>query len=125
MRHLPAASVNFILTDQPYLVNYRDRSNRSIQNDTAAGWLRPAFSQAYRVLKPDSFMVSFYGWTKVDLFTSAWRSAGFHIVGHLVFRKHYASKSSFLRYQHEQAYLMAKGKPNLPTKPIADVIDMP
>jgi site-specific DNA-methyltransferase (adenine-specific) len=61
----------------------------------------------------------------VDKFIHAWRSAGFRIVGHLVFRKQYASKSRFLRYQHEQAYLLAKGNPALPENPIADVIDMP
>lgn len=125
MRQLPAGSVDFILTDPPYLVNYCDRSGRSIQNDSNADWLRPAFMQAYRVLRRDSFMVAFYSWTKVDRFMDAWRSAGFRAVGHLVFRKGYASKARFLKYHHEQAYLLAKGQPTLPEHPIADVIDMP
>jgi len=43
----------------------------------------------------------------------------------LVFSKQYASKSRFLKYQHEQAYLLAKGNPTLPENPVADVIDMP
>jgi len=42
-----------------------------------------------------------------------------------VFRKTYSSKSRFLSYQHEQAYLLAKGRPPLPKQPVADVIDMP
>lgn len=29
----------------------------------------------------------FYGWTKIDAFFEAWRSAGFQPVGHIVFRK--------------------------------------
>jgi DNA modification methylase len=29
MAHLPARSVDFVLTDPPYLVNYRDRSGRA------------------------------------------------------------------------------------------------
>ncbi|MHB1516628.1 MAG: class I SAM-dependent methyltransferase, partial [Acidiferrobacteraceae bacterium] len=87
--------------------------------------LKPAFVQAYRVLKQDSFLISFYSWTKVDMFHDAWRSAGFRVVGHLVFRKAYSSKARFLKYQHEQAYLLAKGNPALPEHPIADVIDMP
>jgi DNA modification methylase len=33
MREMPANSVDFILTDPPYLGNYRDRSGRTIQND--------------------------------------------------------------------------------------------
>jgi site-specific DNA-methyltransferase (adenine-specific) len=125
MGQLPARSIDFILTDPPYLVNYCDREGRSIQNDNNADWLEPAFREAYRVLKPHSFMVSFYAWNRTDKFLAAWRSAGFYVVGHMVFRKRYASKSRFLRYQHEQAYLLAKGRPALPEKPIGDVIDMP
>jgi DNA modification methylase len=125
MGSLPANSIDLILTDPPYLVRYQDREGRSIQNDSNSDWLVPAFTEAYRVLKQDHFMISFYGWTQVDKFFHAWRSAGFRIVGHLVFRKQYASKSRFLRYQHEQAYLLAKGNPALPEYPIPDVIDMP
>lgn len=125
MRQLPAGSIDFILTDPPYLVNYCDRAGRSIQNDNNADWLKPAFKEAYRVLRSNSFMVTFYSWNKVDRFMDAWRSAGFYAVGHLVFRKSYASSKRFVSYEHEQAYLLAKGRPALPQKPIADVIDMP
>lgn len=125
MRALPASSIDFILTDPPYLVNYHDRSGRSIQNDNDPSWLQPALTQTYRVLKPHSFMVIFYSWNKVDLFMNAWRTAGFRAVGHLVFRKTYTSSKKFLQYQHEQAYLLAKGNPALPSNPIPDVIEMP
>ena len=125
MRQMPANSVDFILTDPPYLVNYRDRSGRTIQNDANADWLKPAMREAYRVLKQDRVAIMFYGWTKVDAFFDAWKAAGFQPVGHLVFRKTYSSKSRFLSYQHEQAYLLAKGRPPLPKHPLADVMDMP
>lgn len=42
-------------------------------------------------------------------------------MGHLVFRKSYTSKARFLKYQHEQAYLLAKGNPPLPENPLPDV----
>ena len=125
MHRIPTNSVDFILTDPPYLVNYRDRTGRSIPNDTNADWLKPAMREAYRVLKQNRLAVMFYGWTRVDEFFEAWRSAGFHPVGHLVFQKRYSSKSRFLRYQHEQAYLLAKGRPPLPRQPLPDVMDMP
>ncbi|WP_353069843.1 DNA methyltransferase [Tunturibacter empetritectus] len=125
MRQMLANSVDFILTDPPYLVNYRDRSGRTIQNDVDESWLKPAMAEAYRVLKQDRVAVVFYGWTKIDAFFEAWRSAGFHPVGHIVFRKSYSSKSRFLRYQHEQAFLLAKGRPPLPKQPLGDVMDMP
>jgi site-specific DNA-methyltransferase (adenine-specific) len=67
----------------------------------------------------------YYGWSRVDAFFEAWRSAGFQPVGHIVFRKSYSSKSRFLRYQHEQAFLLAKGRPPLPKQPLMDVMDMP
>jgi site-specific DNA-methyltransferase (adenine-specific) len=125
MREMPANSVDFILTDPPYLVNYRDRSGRSIKNDANRDWLKPAMAEAYRVLKQDRVAVMFYGWSRIDAFFEAWRSAGFQPVGHMVFRKSYSSKSRFLRYQHEQAFLLAKGRPPLPKQPLGDVIDMP
>ena len=93
MRRIPTSSVDFILTDPPYLVNYRDRDGRTIQNDTHASWLKPAMAEAYRVLKQDRVAIMFCGWTKVDAFFDAWKSAGFQPVGHLVFRKTYSSKS--------------------------------
>jgi DNA modification methylase len=99
MRQMPVNSVDFILTDPPYLVNYRDRSGRSIQNDVNADWLKPAMREAYRVLKMNRVAVMFYGWTKVDTFFAAWKEAGFQPVGHIVFRKNYSSKSRFLSYQ--------------------------
>lgn len=125
MRDMPANSVDFILTDPPYLVNYRDRDGRAIQNDANADWLKPAMREAYRVLKMNRVAIMFYGWTKVDEFFTAWKAAGFQPVGHIVFRKTYSSKRRFFSYQHEQAYLLAKGRPPLPKQPLADVMDMP
>jgi DNA modification methylase len=43
MAHMPARSVDFTLTNPPYLVNYRDRSGRSLADDDNNAWLRPAF----------------------------------------------------------------------------------
>jgi site-specific DNA-methyltransferase (adenine-specific) len=120
---LPAASADFILTDPPYLVGYKDREGRSIKNDIEADWLVPAFREAFRVLKPDSLCVSFYGWSKTDLFYAAWKAAGFRIVGHITFPKRYASTTRLMRYSHENAYLLAKGNPRTPAHPIGDVID--
>jgi adenine-specific DNA-methyltransferase len=125
MRALPRNAVDFILTDPPYLVNYQGRDGRKVRNDDNARWLRPAFNQMHRVLKSGGFAVSFYGWNRIDLFADAWKAAGFRMVGHIVFRKSYSSSSRFLRYEHESAYLLAKGNVTPPAKPIPDVIDMP
>ena len=123
MREMPAQSVDFILTDPPYIAAYKSRDNQTIRNDDNAAWLSPAFAHMHRVLKDDSFAISFYGWPKVDLFFSAWKSAGFRIGGHIVFRKRYASKSAFVQYRHEAAYLLIKGNPAFPAAPLPDVMD--
>lgn len=119
---LPAHSADFVLTDPPYLVNYKDRSGRSIANDVRDDWLAPAFSEISRVLRPDSLCVSFYGWTRVDIFMSAWRRAGLRPVGHIVFAKPYVSNAKFVGYRHESAFLLAKGNPVLPAEPPPDVL---
>ncbi len=124
MRTMSAASIDFVLTDPPYLVSYCDRAGRSIQNDQNDDWMLPAFREIYRVLKPNRFFICFYGWSRVARFMGAWHAAGFRVVGHMVFVKRYASASRFLRYQHEQAYLMAKGSPEFPANAIGDVIEM-
>lgn len=120
---LPEASFDFCLTDPPYLVDYRDRAGRSLAGDRDGAWLEPAFEAVYRVLKPNTVCVSFYGWTKTDEFMRAWRRAGFRIAGHLTFPKRYTSRSGLVRYQHEGAYLLAKGSPRPPQDLIGDVID--
>ncbi len=122
MRQMSANSVDFILTDPPYLVNYHDRQGRTLPNDTDANWLTPAMAEAFRVLKNNRLMLCFYGWPRAEKFLEAWRSAGFRPVGHLVFRKSYTTKATdFLKYQHEQAYLLAKGRPPMMGSPLPDV----
>jgi adenine-specific DNA-methyltransferase len=120
---LSPESINFILTDPPYITRYKSRDGRTVPNDDNDAWLKPAFAQMYRVLAQDSFCVSFYGWPQADRFMRAYRDAGFRVVGHFVFPKRYTSSSKFVRYQHECAHLLAKGNPKRPEYTIGDVID--
>jgi DNA modification methylase len=123
MRAMPSLRADFILTDPPYVSRFCSRDGRTIANDNNADWLRPAFAEMYRVLRYRSFCVSFYSWHKAHLFIAAWRAAGFRAVGHIVFRKRYASSVRFLRYQHELAYLLGKGDVAPPAAPLPDVPD--
>jgi len=122
MRQFPNDSVDLVLTDPPYLINYKSRDGRNIAGDVSDAWLIPAFAEAYRVLKSGGFCISFYGWSKADRYLAAWREAGFRPVGHLVLIKSYTSGSAFLQYPHEQAYLLAKGRVDCPLSPISDVL---
>ncbi|MEW8051104.1 MAG: DNA methyltransferase [Candidatus Thiodiazotropha sp.] len=122
MRQMPAKSVDLVVTDPPYLVNYKDRFGRSILNDNDDYWVSPAFSQLYRLLKPNSFCVSFCGWSSIDLFVSASKQAGFQTVGQLVWQKDYASSSFYISIHHEQAIVLAKGTPEKPSNPLKSVL---
>jgi site-specific DNA-methyltransferase (adenine-specific) len=123
LAQLAPRSINFVLTDPPYITRYKARDGRTVPNDDNDAWLRPAFSEIYRVLERDSFCVSFYGWPQADKFIAAYRKAGFRMGGHLVFPKRYTSTTRFVRYQHECAHLLIKGNPPPPDYMIGDVID--
>jgi adenine-specific DNA-methyltransferase len=59
---MPWASVDFILTDPPYVTHYTPHKNNAGQkviNDDNGAWLVPAFRKMHRVLRPDSLCVSF------------------------------------------------------------------
>ena len=50
MARIPDNAIDFILTDPPYLVGFRDRSGRTIAGDKTDEWLQPACNEMYRVL---------------------------------------------------------------------------
>lgn len=110
------------MTDPHYICRFRDRSGRVVANDDSAHWIAPAFEQVARVMKPDTFCVNFYGWSHVEHFMTAWKAAGLVPVGHIVWEKGYESRCGFLGARHEQAYLLAKGRPPKPDAPLPDVL---
>ena len=97
MAQMPAESIDLVVTDPPYLVNYRSRDGRTILNDRDSNWLKPAFTEVYRVLKPDTFCVSFYGWTEVEKFMLAWKEVGFQPVGHIVYKKRIYGRIGYIK----------------------------
>ncbi|QLF72066.1 DNA methylase (plasmid) [Peteryoungia desertarenae] len=121
MPTLPAASVDLVLTDPPYICGYRDRAGRTVANDNRADWVAPAFHEVARLMKPGSLCISFYGWTATDTFFGAWRAAGLRPVAHLVFCKTHASRSGLFRGMHENAFVLAKGHPSMPAEALSDV----
>ena len=126
MPFLPANSVDLVLTDPPYLVGYEgrwDSDRRQIVGDRDPSWLEPAFANIWRLLRDDSFCISFYGWPHIDLFLGLWKKIGFRPVSHLAFVKSHWGLGRFTRGRHETAFLLAKGRPAKPTKAIPDVID--
>jgi len=123
MPQLPSESIDFVVADPPYLVNYTPRDRRQIANDINGEWLQPAYAEMYRLLKPNTFCVSFYGWPHVERFMGTWKECGFRPISHFAFIKEYSSREGYTESFHEVAYLLAKGRPEKPAKPPKDVID--
>lgn len=121
VKTMPKASVDLVVTDPPYLINYKGRRGRKVINDNNPADVLPIFEHLYNVLKPNSYCISFYGWGRIAEFAKAWEAAGFRPVGHIVWPKGYISSASHLKCGHEAAYLLAKGNPKPVTYPIEDV----
>jgi adenine-specific DNA-methyltransferase len=47
LKSLPDAIVDLVVTDPPYLVNYRDRSGRTVRNDSGNPEFLNAFSDQW------------------------------------------------------------------------------
>ena len=110
-----------VVTDPPYLCRYRDKTGRTVDNDDDPGAVSAVFDEIYRVMKPNSYCVSFNGWNAITDFGSNWGACGFRRIGHIVWPKKHASRSGHTQYRHESAFVLAKGFPPTPANPISDV----
>lgn len=117
----PASSIDLVVTDPPYLGRYRDRNGRTLANDDDPDAVLSVYDEIYRVLKPDRYCITFYGWVAFAAFARRWDAAGFRALGHIVWPKSYASSAKHTEYRHESAYVLAKGWPRVPERPISDV----
>ncbi len=63
-------SVDFVLTDPPYFVRYRDRTGRTIANDSRPESVLGAFDDLYRVLNPTPSAFRFMAGTASTLFST-------------------------------------------------------
>lgn len=122
---LPSDSIDLVLTDPPYLVSYSGRwggEGTIIKGDSDPTWVVPVYKQLFRILKPNSLCLTFYGWPQAEIFLSSWRQAGFRTISVFVLVKRRFGLGYFTRAQHEQAYLLAKGRPPKPVTVPSDVL---
>jgi site-specific DNA-methyltransferase (adenine-specific) len=126
LRAFPPESIDMVLTDSPYGVGYRGRWSsdwEAIVGDDDLAITLAAFSEIWRVLKPNSLCFCFYGWPDADQFLTAWKLIGFRPVSHIVCVKNNIGLGYFSRSQHETAYLLAKGHPPKPDTAPGDVFE--
>ena len=81
LRGMESESVDFVLTDPPYVIAYQGPVGQATgalsRAITTGRWLAPVFSDLWRVLAPDSLCLSFYGWPHADAFMTVWKLVGF------------------------------------------------
>lgn len=126
LKEFPDGSIDFVATDPPYLVEWQSHRRKEkwevIENDKESDWILPIFLELYRVMKPNSLCLTFYGWPEADKFVAAFKESGFGLKSHIVWVKSNIGLGWFTRGQHEQSYLLAKGTPEKPENAISDVI---
>ncbi|MEO1406426.1 MAG: DNA methyltransferase [Pseudomonadota bacterium] len=122
LKTFDSKTIDLIVTDPPYLCNYRDRDGRHVRNDDNAAAVLGVFPDLYRVLKDDSYLVLFCGWTAIALFSEAWTRASFGVGGHIVWGKDYVSSAKHVQYRHESAWLLTKGRPERTGKALPDLL---
>lgn len=81
LKDAPSESVDLVVTDPPYLARYKDRTGRTLANDDNPEAVLAVFDEVYRILKPDSYCISFYGWNAIAAFSERWKQLGFATVG--------------------------------------------
>ena len=72
MKKIPDGSIDCILTDPPYGMNFRSNYRKerydSIKNDDWLEWIDEFIDESYRVLKSDTHAYFFCSWHNVDIF---------------------------------------------------------
>ena len=129
MRTMPNECVDMVLTDPPYNINFvPQRTERgAILNDNLSvedfdKLLGDYFTECYRLLKPDTFCVSFMSWATIPAFEKAIRAAGFSIKSMPIWVKNNFGIGYYTRPQYEPMYLAIKGTPAPPDTAISDVL---
>jgi len=125
MKDIPDGSVDMVLTDPPYGINYQ--SNRrtvtekfdKINNDESLSWLDGFVDDCCRVMRPDSAAYVFCSWHKIDVFKQAFEQK-FKLKNVIVWVKNnhgsgdlkasYAPKHEFVLYMHKGRSLFRKGR---------------
>lgn len=131
MLGMPAECINMVLTDPPYNMAYSSNHRKDkfevIENDSLPDaefekLLADYFKQCYRILKPDSFLISFMRWSTIPVFERAITGAGFMIKSMPIWVKNNFGLGFYTRPQYEPMYLAMKGNPKPPEQAISDVL---
>lgn len=112
---MPDESVNAIITDPPYGINYASQTGARIKNDKAPFiWF---LYDAFRVLKSGGTLLCFTRWDVEQTFIDAIELAGFRVKSEVIWDKVYHgmgdTKAAFAP-AHENIVFAIKGKYSFP-----------
>lgn len=131
MKKLPDECIDLIVTDPPYLINYKthnrnnknDRFCKPILNDTNPQIIVDFITQAYRLLKQNSAMYMFCSFDKVDFFKQELQKY-FTIKNMIVWVKNNGTMGDLeAQYgkQYELIFYVNKGRRKINGKRLTDV----
>lgn len=124
MKNLESNSIDLILTDPPYGMNYQS-SRRTEQHDKIAldentNWFLPFIKEAYRILKDNTHIYIFCNDYAISKFRDEMELVGFTPKRTLVWVKNnhtsgdlegdYANKTEFILYAHKGRRLLNGGR---------------
>lgn len=136
MRAMPDASVDLIVTDPPYLINYATRHRRKqdhdfctpIQNDSNPKLIENYLKECYRILKHNHAAYMFCSAKTLEFFKNAAQKAGFAVKNSIIVVNNKWTmgdlKAQFGQ-QYEVILLLNKGRAPFNGKRIGDVWEFP
>ena len=127
IKSLPDNSIDLVITDPPYNINLKPqrKKTKSIENDNMKDndfgvFLNKIFLEINRVLKENSFLIIFTGWSTIPTFRKVLDNY-FELKSMPIWVKNNFGIGYYTRPQYEPCFLYLKGKPQILDRPISDV----
>jgi DNA modification methylase len=128
-RLMGGEKADMVFTDPPYNIGFKPPrgTHDEIMNDNMGeaefeSFLGEIFSRCDEVLKDDSVLISFMGWSTIAEFQKVLRGR-FQIKSMPIWVKNNFGIGYFTRPKHEPSFLCLKGKPEKPKVAPADVFE--
>lgn len=128
MKQIPDKSIDLVLTDPPYNINLKPQRwlTEAIENDNMTKedfieFLDKYFSECKRILKDDTFLISFLGWSTIPEFRQV-LDKYFDLKSMPIRVKNNFGIWFYTRPQYEPMLLYLNWKPPVLKNPISDII---
>ena len=134
MKRIPDKSIDLIVTDPPYLINYTrhvkgHRFSKPILNDNNNKQLIIDYiKECYRVMKDNTAMYMFASHKTVDFFKQELEGTGFNVKNMIIWdkqRQGMGDTSTVFGFQYELIFFVSKGQPKIRGKRLSDIWSFP